>query len=86
MRIKKSSLKRRTGEVISNKSDKTIAVLVERAKKHPRYQKYFKVKKRFLAHDEENKYKIGDKVVIEECKPISKKKCWKVIEKIKNEK
>lgn len=80
--IKKSSRKRRIGVVVNAKSDKTVSVLVERPKKHARYQKFYKARKHFLAHDGENKYKVGDKVAIEECRPLSKRKCWKVVEEL----
>ncbi len=72
--------KRLKGVVVSDKMDKTIVVLVERLKKHPKYKKYYKVRKKYKAHDPENKYKLGDKVIIEECRPISKEKHWVVVE------
>jgi len=72
--------KRLKGVVVSDKMDKTIVVLVERLKKHPKYKKYYKVRKKYKAHDPENKYKLGDKVIIEECRPISKEKHWIVVE------
>jgi len=72
--------KRLKGVVVSDKMDKTIVVLVERLKKHSKYKKYYKVKKKYKAHDPENKYKLGDKVIIEECRPISKEKHWVVVE------
>lgn len=68
------------GVVVSDKMDKTIVVLVERLKKHPKYKKYYKVRKKYKAHDSENKYKVGDEVIIEECRPISKEKHWVVVE------
>jgi small subunit ribosomal protein S17 len=78
--MEKTKNKRRlTGIVVSDKSDKTIVVKVESKKQHPLYGKIVKSHKKFHAHDEENKYKIGDEVVIEESKPISKKKKWIVI-------
>jgi small subunit ribosomal protein S17 len=67
------------GVVVSDKMDKTIVVLVERLKQHPRYKKRYKVHKKYKAHDPENKYKVGDKVVIQESKPISKDKKWIVL-------
>jgi len=67
------------GVVISDKMDKTIVVLVERLKQHSRYKKRYKVHKKYKAHDSENKYKIGDKVSIQECRPISKDKHWVVL-------
>jgi small subunit ribosomal protein S17 len=70
------------GTVVSDKMNKTRVILVERLKKHPRYLKYYKVSQRFKAHDELNEYKTGDKVVVEETRPISKDKRWKIISKI----
>ena len=67
------------GTVISNKQDKTITVLVERKIKHPMLKKIIKRSKKYSAHDEENKFKSGDKVKIMESKPISKLKRWVVI-------
>ena len=68
-----------TGKVTSNKSDKTITVLVERKIMHPMYKKFVTKSKKFAAHDNENKYKIGDIVNIRECAPISKNKRFEVI-------
>ncbi len=70
------------GTVVSDKMLKTRVVTVERLKKHKRYGKYYKVTKRYKVHDEKNEYKTGDKVVIEESRPISKDKRWKIIKKI----
>ncbi len=70
------------GTIVSDKMDKTRVVAVERLKKHPRYLKYYKVTKKFKAHDDKNEYKSGDKVVIEEAKPMSKDKRWRIVEKI----
>ncbi len=70
------------GEVVSDKMNKTRVVAITRLKKHPRYLKYYKITTRFKAHDENNEYKIGDKVVIEETRPMSKEKRWKIIGKI----
>ncbi|MBI2627687.1 30S ribosomal protein S17 [Candidatus Nomurabacteria bacterium] len=67
------------GVVVSDKMDKTVVVNVSRLVKHPLYGKFYKVSKRYKAHDEENKYKIGDKVEIVETRPISKDKRFKVI-------
>ncbi len=66
------------GTVISDKMTKTRVVSVDRLKKHPKYQKYYRVTSRFKAHDEANEYKTGDKVVIEETRPLSKDKRWKI--------
>lgn len=67
------------GVVVSDKMDKTIVVSVSRFVKHPLYGKFYKVSKKYKAHDEENKFKVGDKVEIVETKPISKDKHFKVI-------
>jgi len=64
------------GTVVSDKMEKTRIVSVERLKKHPLYKKYYKVSRRFKAHDEKNQYKIGDKVFIESARPLSKDKKW----------
>jgi len=70
------------GVVSSDKMDKTVVVTVSSTKKHKKYLKYHNISKSFKAHDENNEYKTGDKVVIEETRPISKDKNWRVIEKI----
>lgn len=67
------------GTVVSNKTDKTVTVLVERKVKHPLYGKFIFRSKKYHAHDENNQYVMGDSVVIEECRPISKTKSWRVI-------
>lgn len=70
----------RTGVVTSDKMDKTVVVEVERKQKHPLYGKYIRKHKKYKVHDEENECKFGDRVIIEECKPISKTKQWKLSE------
>jgi small subunit ribosomal protein S17 len=70
-----------TGTIISNKMPKTVVVMVERIKEHPKYKKRYRVSKKYKAHLEREGYKVGDKVVIEECRPISKDKKWKVVRK-----
>lgn len=70
------------GIVVSDKMKKTVVVRVERIKEHPKYRKRYRVHKNFKAHDEKEEYKAGDRVVIEECSPISKDKKWKVVKKI----
>ena len=67
------------GEVVSDKSDKTVVVKVERTYKHPLYKKYIKKDKKYSAHDEINKFKIGDFVKIRECAPKSKTKTFEVV-------
>ncbi len=71
-----------TGEVISNKMLKTVVVQVERIKEYPKYKKSYKIDKKYKAHVADGEYQIGDKVVIEECRPISREKRWQVIKKI----
>ncbi len=73
-----------TGRVVSNKMDKTVSVMVERQVKHPLYKKYIRLSTKLLAHDEANECGEGDMVTIEECRPLSKHKSWrllKVVEK-----
>ncbi|MDN3645031.1 30S ribosomal protein S17 [Pontixanthobacter aestiaquae] len=72
-----------TGTVTSDKTDKTVTVKVERKVKHPLYGKIMRRSKKYHAHDEKNAFKMGDTVRIEETKPISKTKTWKVIETVK---
>lgn len=72
------------GTVVSDKMMKTITVLVNRFVKHPKYGKYMKISKKYKAHDEENAFKTGDNVTIEECRPISKDKSFKVVGKTLN--
>ena len=67
------------GVVVSDKQDKTVVVSVERQVMHPVYKKFVKKSKKFAAHDENNQFKIGDRVSIEECRPISKNKSWTVV-------
>ena len=74
-----------TGRVTSNKMDKTVTVLVERRLKHPLYGKFITHSKKYHAHDENNQLLIGDTVLIEECRPLSKTKSWKVIEQANKE-
>ena len=67
------------GTVVSDKMDKTVTVLVERRYIHPIYKKYLRRTDKFAAHDAQNACRAGDRVQIEECAPISKRKCWTVI-------
>lgn len=71
------------GTVVSDKMAKTRVVAVDRQRKHTRYHKYYKVTTRYKAHDEENQYHVGDKVVIQESRPISRDKRWTIEGKIK---
>jgi len=70
-----------TGRVVSDKTDKTISVLVERRVMHPIYKKFIRQSKKYAAHDETNLCKEGDLVSIEECRPISKNKSWLVVQR-----
>ena len=67
-----------TGVVVSDKMNKTVTVLVERKVKHPLYGKIIRLSKKYHAHDEENEFGMGDVVVIEECRPLSRTKAWRV--------
>jgi len=72
------------GQVVSNRMDKTISVLIERRVEHPLYRKYVRKSTQLMAHDENNECQEGDMVAIEECRPLSKRKSWRlqrVIEK-----
>ena len=68
------------GVVVSDKENKTIKVMIERKYQHPLFKKVVKSKKKYSAHDENNKFKVGDKVSIIECKPFSKSKKFQVVE------
>ncbi len=67
------------GLVVSDKQDKTVVVRVERRVMHPVYKKFITRSKKYAAHDELNQYKVGDVIRIQECRPISKNKCWEVL-------
>ncbi|MCK5466323.1 30S ribosomal protein S17 [Candidatus Parcubacteria bacterium] len=73
---KKNAKKGKFGVVVSDKMDKTVVVKIDRLKMHSKYKKKYKVSKKYKAHDEGNEFKIGDKVMIMESKPISKDKKW----------
>ncbi|HPW69999.1 MAG: 30S ribosomal protein S17 [Desulfomonilia bacterium] len=67
------------GTITSDKMNKTVVVTVERLEKHPVFQKYIRRRTKFKAHDEKNACRQGDKVLIRECRPLSKDKCWRVV-------
>lgn len=71
------------GVVVSDKMNKTVVVKVSRLKKHPKYKKYFRVTKKYQAHDEKEEINIGDTVLIKEVRPLSKNKRWIVLRKVK---
>ena len=74
-------VKLRNGVVISNSMDKSIVVLVETKYKHPLYKKTVKRSKKFIVHDENNEYQIGERVEITECRPLSKRKCHRIVKR-----
>jgi small subunit ribosomal protein S17 len=69
-----------TGKVVSDKMDKTIVVLVERSVRHPKYEKIIRRRTKLHAHDENSAAKVGQMVKIQECRPLSKTKTWKLVE------
>ena len=81
-KLKKSITRSFSGVVISAAMDKTAVVKVTQVKIHPKYRKRFQVSKKYHAHDAKNEYKVGDEVVIEEIRPMSKTKKWRVVSKI----
>src|SRR5258706_11852352 len=82
----RSQRKERLGEVISNKMLKTIVVRVERRFRHPKFKKVVTRYRKFYAHDEKSEAKIGDRVRIQETRPLSKTKCWRLVEIIERNK
>ena len=76
---KENKKRRLSGVVVSDKMQKTRVVAVSRAKKHPKYLKYYHVTQRFKAHDEKNEYKAGETVIIEEARPLSRDKRWRIV-------
>ena len=80
MSAEKKVIRTMTGKVTSNKMDKTISVLVERNVKHPLYGKYIKRSTKLHADDADNVCQIGDTVIIESCRPISKLKTWRLVQ------
>lgn len=76
----KSVKKRISGKVVSNKMDKTIVVNIEGMKKHPLYKKFVKTSRRVKSHDENNECSIGDTVLLEETRPLSKDKRFRLVE------
>ena len=84
--MERNSRKEIVGVVVSNRMDKSITVAVERKKKHPMYGKFVKRSKKYMAHDEKNDCGIGDTVRIMETRPLSKNKCWRLVEIIERAK
>lgn len=74
--------KKRSGTVVGDKMDKTVVVEVKRTVLDPVYKKIVRRRKRYKVHDEENKYKVGDQVIIMETRPLSKDKRWRVVSEL----
>ena len=79
-KMERNKRKIRTGKVFSNKMEKSIVVVVERLVRHPRYDRVVKKTTKLLAHDEDNKCRIGDRVKVMETRPLSKTKRWRLVE------
>jgi len=79
MSANSKNMRTETGKVVSDNMDKSIVVVIERQVKHPLYGKYVRRSTRLHAHDEENACKTGDVVTIQECRPVSKTKSWKLV-------
>jgi small subunit ribosomal protein S17 len=73
------------GVVSSDRMEKTVVVTIERLEKHPVFKKYIRRRRKFMAHDEKNECKAGDRVRIRECRPLSKDKCWRVVKIIERQ-
>lgn len=82
--VKKKSIRQLVGKVTSAKMQKTVVVSVDKLKLNEKYRKQYKVTKKYKAHDEKGEYKAGDRVIIQETKPMSKEKRWIVIGKASN--
>lgn len=82
----RSFRKERIGVVLSNKMEKSIVITVQRKEKHPIYKKFVKKTTKLVAHDEKNECNIGDTVRIMETRPLSKNKCWRLVEIIERAK
>jgi len=81
--IKNKTFRKFKGVVVSTKMNKTAVVLIENTEAHKVYKKRYSVSQKFKIHDEKNECKVGDKVLMQECRPISKDKKWRLIEIIK---
>jgi len=80
MEVKRNLRKERIGLVVSNKMNKSVVVAVLRKMKHPKYGKFVLKTSKFMAHDEKQECNIGDRVKIMETRPLSKNKCWRLVE------
>lgn len=81
-----SNRRTKVGEVVSNAMDKTAVVKVSTLQQHPKFKKFIRKTKKFAVHDEENQLQIGDRVRIIETRPLSKNKCWRLLEVIEKSK
>ena len=84
--VERNLRKERVGLVVSDKMDKTVVVAIKKRVRHPLYKKIVNKTKKYVAHDENNMCGIGDKVLIQETRPLSKTKCWRVVEIIEKAK
>jgi len=82
MQKKVKTSRKLTGTVVSDKMSKTVVVEIVRFKTHPKYLKQFKMTSRLKAHDEKQEYKVGDKVILKEVRPLSKEKRWIVVGRV----
>ena len=78
--LQRGHRKERVGNVVSDKMNKTIVVRVERRFRHPQFKKVVTAYSKFYAHDEKNEAKVGDRVRIQETRPLSRTKCWRLVE------
>ncbi len=83
-KISKKNKRRFPGVVIKDMMTKTVVVKIDRLKEVPKYKKRVLVSRKYKCHDEKEQYHVGDRVIIEECRPLSREKRWRVIKKIKN--
>lgn len=83
MSEEKKNKRRFKGVVVSHRMDKTAVVKVVEIKVHPKYGKRYRVSEKYKVHDEKNEYKVGDDVIFEECRPISREKRWRMTGKVK---
>lgn len=81
MKIQKSKRRRLIGTVVSDKMQKTVVVSIARVKRHTVYKKAYRVSTKLKAHDPKNEHKVGEKVIIEETRPLSKEKRWRVLKR-----
>ncbi|MFM7380505.1 MAG: 30S ribosomal protein S17 [Bacteroidota bacterium] len=84
--VQRAARKEKIGVVVSNKMNKSITISVEKKVKDSMYQKFMKSSRKFMAHDEQNECNVGDKVRIVETRPLSKNKCWRLVEIIERAK